>query len=71
MIDATAQVETEVFHKSLLVGAQVIVLSTDEEVNGQYLEQLREHIGTFYTLKYDEAAKSTSILPGYFGEELV
>ena len=51
--------------------SQVIVLSTDEEVNGQYLEQLREHIGTFYTLKYDEAAKSTSILPGYFGEELV
>ena len=51
--------------------SQVIVLSTDEEVNGQYLEQLREHIGTFYTLKYDEVAKSTSILPGYFGEELV
>ena len=36
-----------------------------------YLEQLREHIGTFYTLKYDEVAKSTSVLPGYFGEELV
>ena len=51
--------------------SQVIVLSTDEEVNGQYLEQLREHIGTFYTLKYDEATKSTSILPGYFGKELV
>ena len=50
--------------------SQVIVLSTDEEVNGQYLEQLREHIGTYYTLRYDEAAKSTSILPGYFGEVL-
>lgn len=48
--------------------SQVIVLSTDEEVNGQYLEQLREHIGTYYTLKYDEADKSTSIQPGYFGE---
>lgn len=51
--------------------SQVIVLSTDEEVNGQYLEQLREHIGTYYTLKYDEVDKSTSILPGYFGEEHV
>lgn len=50
--------------------SQVIVLSTDEEVNGQYLEQLREHIGTYYTLKYDEVEKSTSILPGYFGEVL-
>ena len=50
--------------------SQVIVLSTDEEVNGQYLEQLREHVGTYYTLKYDEAEKSTSILPGYFGEVL-
>ena len=48
--------------------SQVIVLSTDEEVNGKYLEQLHEHIGTYYTLKYDEADKSTSILPGYFGE---
>ena len=47
--------------------SQVIVLSTDEEVNGQYLDQLREHIGTYYTLKYDEVAKSTSILSGYFG----
>ena len=50
--------------------SQVIVLSTDEEVNGQYLEQLREHVGTYYTLKYDEVEKSTSILPGYFGEVL-
>ena len=50
--------------------SQVIVLSTDEEVNGQYLDQLREHIGTYYTLKYDEVAKSTSILSGYFGEVL-
>lgn len=50
--------------------SQVIVLSTDEEVNGQYLDQLREHIGTYYTLKYDEVEKSTSILPGYFGEVL-
>lgn len=50
--------------------SQVIVLSTDEEVNGQYLEQLRDHIVTYYTLKYDEAVKSTSILPGYFGEVL-
>ena len=43
-------------------------MELDEEVYGQYLDQLREHVGTYYTLKYDEKDKSTSILPGYFGE---
>ena len=42
------------------------------QLTDRFFQLLRwQCIGTFYTLKYDEAAKSTSILPGYFGEELV
>lgn len=48
--------------------AQVIVLSTDEEVYGQYLDQLRPHVGKYYTLVYDENNKCTSVVPGYFEE---
>ena len=51
--------------------SQVIVLSTDEEVYGQYLDQIRSHVGSYYTLKYDERDKSTSIIQGYFGEAAV
>lgn len=47
--------------------SQVIVLSTDEEINGKYLEDIREYVNTFYTLVYDEVEKCSSIQPGYFG----
>lgn len=48
--------------------AQVVVLSTDEEVYGQYLDQLKGYVNAYYTLKYDENEKSSSIIRGYFGE---
>lgn len=47
--------------------SQVIVLSTDEEINGKYLEDIREYVNTSYTLVYDEIEKCSSIQPGYFG----
>jgi len=47
--------------------SQVIVLSTDEEINGKYLEDIREYVNTSYTLVYDEVEKCSSIKPGYFG----
>lgn len=46
--------------------SQVIVLSTDEEVNGKYLHQIEDYVNRYYVLKYDEHEKCTSILPGYF-----
>lgn len=45
---------------------QVVLLSTDEEIVGDYLTQLDPHIGKSYLLDYDEAEDSTSIKEGYF-----
>lgn len=47
--------------------SQVVVLSTDEEINGKYLEDIRAYVNTSYTLVYDEVEKCSSIQPGYFG----
>jgi DNA sulfur modification protein DndD len=48
--------------------SQVIVLSTDEEVYGKYLDLIRENIIDRYTLLYDEEEQHTTIVPGYFEE---
>ena len=50
--------------------SQVIVLSTDEEINGRYLDDIKEYVGAAYTLVYDEIEKCSSIHKGYFGGEL-
>lgn len=50
--------------------SQVIVLSTDEEINGKYLEDLKGYINAAYTLEYDEHEKCSSITPGYFGGDI-
>ena len=50
--------------------SQVIVLSTDEEINGKYLEDVKAYVNTAYTLVYDEIEKCSSIHSGYFGGEL-
>lgn len=48
--------------------SQVLVLSTDEEVNGRYLDLIRDHVVDYYTLLYREEERCTSIVHGYFGE---
>ena len=50
--------------------SQVIVLSTDEEIHGEYLDDIREYVNVAYTLAYNEKEKCSSIEPGYFGGEL-
>lgn len=50
--------------------SQVIVLSTDEEVYGQYLEDIKSHVNDSYTLIYDDREKCSSIHPGYFGGDV-
>lgn len=45
---------------------QVLLLSTDEEIRGEYLEALRPSVGRSYLLQYDEAAQSTEVVEGYF-----
>lgn len=51
--------------------SQVIVLSTDEEINGKYLTDIKDYVNSTYTLVYDETEKCTSINPGYFGGNLL
>lgn len=48
-------------------GRQVVVLSTDEEINGKYLDSISPFVNAFYMLVYDEEERSSSIQPGYFG----
>ena len=45
---------------------QVILLSTDEEVDEASLNRLKPFIGRSYTLAFDEQQHSTTIKPGYF-----
>lgn len=47
---------------------QVIVLSTDEEIYGQYLDLVQANIIDCYTLLYHEEGQYTEITKGYFGE---
>lgn len=45
---------------------QVIILSTDTEVNDQYLDPLKENVFRKYRLEYDKSKKITEICEGYF-----
>ncbi len=45
---------------------QVILLSTDEEVDEASMKRLKPYIGRSYTLAFDEQQHSTVIKPGYF-----
>ncbi len=45
---------------------QVLLLSTDEEIAGEYLERLSPWIGRTYQLAYDDEAGETHIKSGYF-----
>ena len=45
---------------------QVILLSTDEEIAGEYHTALQPFIGCQYTLTHDDTSGCTSITPGYF-----
>lgn len=51
-----------------VASSQVMVLSTDEEIYGRYLDMVRENVVDYYTLLYREEERCTSIVQGYFGE---
>ena len=48
---------------------QVIVLSTDTEVDDALLGRLSPAISHMYRLDYDPKTRSTTARSGYFGEE--
>ena len=45
---------------------QVLLLSTDQEIVGGYLDKLNQFIGRSYQLVYDEHRRQTTIREGYF-----
>ncbi len=45
---------------------QVILLSTDEEIDEASLEHLDRYVGRKYELQFDDKSRSTKILDGYF-----
>lgn len=47
---------------------QVLILSTDTEIERKYFEDLQPHIARAYHLAYDESSKVTVVEEGYFWE---
>ncbi|MFO1045915.1 MAG: DNA sulfur modification protein DndD [Planctomycetaceae bacterium] len=45
---------------------QVIILSTDTEIEWNYFQQIQPHIARAYHLNYDEVTRSTMASEGYF-----
>jgi len=61
------------FHRTHLVeryfpyaSHQVLLLSTDKEIDREYFEKLKPWVGRSYHLKFDDKSGSTSIDEGYF-----
>jgi DNA sulfur modification protein DndD len=47
---------------------QIVLLSTDEEIDAPLLEQLRPSVDRTLMLHFDDATQSTTVQSGYFGE---
>ncbi len=47
---------------------QVIILSTDSEIDRNYYELMKDNVGDEFTLVYDDQKKRTTITSGYFQE---
>jgi DNA sulfur modification protein DndD len=48
---------------------QVLLLSTDEEIRGEYLDAIRPSVGHSYLLEFNEAERSSTVRTGYFDRE--
>ena len=46
---------------------QMVLLSTDSEVYGQYYDMISPFVDHEITLTYDEVAQKSHVVPGYFG----
>ena len=47
---------------------QVILLSTDTEIDAEAYERIRSRVGHAYRLEFDPTVNATSVQPGYFWE---
>lgn len=50
---------------------QVILLSTDEEIRGEYFDAIRPCIGHSYLLEFNEIDRTSTVKPGYFEQESI
>jgi len=50
-------------------GDQMIIFSTDTEIDKEYFRSLQPHIARAYHLDYNKKERHTSISPGYFWQE--
>jgi DNA sulfur modification protein DndD len=50
-------------------GDQMIIFSTDTEIDKEYFRTLQPHIARAYHLDYNKKERHTSISPGYFWQE--
>lgn len=57
-----------VTHYLPAASSQVLVLSTDEEIHGRYLDMIRDHVAAAFTLHYQDEQQCTVIAEGYFEE---
>ena len=48
---------------------QVIILSTDTEINEQYIKQMKDSISRKYDISFDQITKTSSVTTGYFWDE--
>lgn len=48
---------------------QVLLLSTDKEIDSEYFERLKPFIGHAYHLEYNDSTSTSQIKPGYFWED--
>jgi DNA sulfur modification protein DndD len=47
---------------------QVLLLSTDEEIDSRYYADLKPWVGREYRLEHDDSVGATRVVPGYFWE---
>lgn len=76
MIIDTPLARLDIAHRTALVeryfpeaSHQVIVLSTDTEIDDALLDKLGPKVSHSYRLDYDHAAKATVVMSGYFDDE--
>jgi len=48
---------------------QVLLLSTDEEIDSELYERLKRRIGKAYHIQFDDVSEASVIKPGYFQEK--
>ena len=52
-----------------VIGKQIVILSTDTEVDKNYQESIQDYLSHQYVINYDEQSQTSSLTEGYFWHE--